>query len=162
MRWSRCNNHHTARSLKACRSGPQLLLCLEEELVRACLSNDLAFDAQSLRALISSSLGAPRVDSQLTLLTGPMISGAHPQSQLTVAQQQAQHQMMEQARERAKLRSQKPVDRNIPEGVEDCVIGDGVQRYRDLRELERRLDSTMMRKRLDIQDSVNRNVKVGI
>lgn len=63
--------------------------------------------------------------------------------------------------ERAATRSKKPIDKNIPEGVEECVIGDGVQRYRDLRELERKLDSTMMRKRLDIQDSVNRNVKVG-
>lgn len=61
-----------------------------------------------------------------------------------------------------KKRSRKPTDKNIPEGVEDCIIGDGVQRYRELRDLERRLDSTMVRKRLDIQDSVNRNVKVDI
>lgn len=58
------------------------------------------------------------------------------------------------------MRSLKPTDKNIPEGVEECIIGDGVQRYRDLRELERKLDSTMMRKRLDVQDAVNRNVKV--
>ncbi|KAH6713663.1 hypothetical protein BKA61DRAFT_46783 [Leptodontidium sp. MPI-SDFR-AT-0119] len=90
---------------------------------------------------------------------GPMISGAHPQQQLTAAQHSAQQKVAENAIARAKARSIKPVDKNIPEGVEDCVIGDGVQRYRDLRELERKLDSTMMRKRLDIQDSVNRNVK---
>jgi len=71
-----------------------------------------------------------------------MISGSHPQNSLTPAQMQAQQAAQ------------------VQEGVEECVIGDGVQRYRDLRELERRLDSTMMRKRLDIQDSVNRNVKV--
>jgi SWI/SNF-related matrix-associated actin-dependent regulator of chromatin subfamily D len=74
---------------------------------------------------------------------------------------QAQQQAHAQATARAKLRSQKPTDKNIPEGVEDYIIGDGVQRYRDLRDIERRLDSTMMRKRLDLQDSVNRNVKVG-
>ena len=66
------------------------------------------------------------------------------------------------ALERATTRSKKPIDKNIPEGVEECVIGDGVQRYRELKELERKLDSTMMRKRLDIQDSVNRNVKVSL
>jgi SWI/SNF-related matrix-associated actin-dependent regulator of chromatin subfamily D len=73
---------------------------------------------------------------------------------------QAQQAAQLQASDRARTRSRKPTDKNIPDGVEDCVIGDGVQRYRDLRELERRLDSTMVRKRLDIQDSVNRNVKV--
>lgn len=73
---------------------------------------------------------------------------------------EAQRVAQLQAETRARTRSRKPTDKNIPEGVEDCVIGDGVQRYRDLRELERRLDSTMVRKRLDIQDSVNRNVKV--
>jgi len=70
--------------------------------------------------------------------------------------------LQEAQTEKAKKRTANPVDKNIPEGVEDCVIGDGVQRYRELRELERKLDSTMMRKRLDIQDSVNRNVKVGM
>jgi SWI/SNF-related matrix-associated actin-dependent regulator of chromatin subfamily D len=60
------------------------------------------------------------------------------------------------------MRSRKPTDKNIPDGVEECIIGDGVQRYRELRELERKLDSTMMRKRLDITESVNRNVKVSI
>lgn len=89
-----------------------------------------------------------------------MISGAHPQNSLTPAQMQAQQAAQAQANDRARTRSRRPTDKNIPEGVEECVIGDGVQRYRDLRELERRLDSTMMRKRLDIQDSVNRNVKV--
>lgn len=88
-----------------------------------------------------------------------MISGSHPQNSLTPAQMQAQQTAQLQASDRARTRSRKPTDKNIPEGVEECIIGDGVQRYRDLRELERRLDSTMMRKRLDIQDSVNRNVK---
>ena len=90
-----------------------------------------------------------------------MISGSHPQNSLTPAQMQAQQAAQLQANDRARTRSRKPTDKNIPEGVEECIIGDGVQRYRELRDLERRLDSTMMRKRLDIQDSVNRNVKVG-
>lgn len=90
-----------------------------------------------------------------------MISGGHPQNSLTPAQMQAQQQQATMASERAKLRSRKPTDKNIPEGVEDCIIGDGVQRYRDLRDFERRLDATMIKKRLDIQDAVNRNVKVS-
>ena len=59
----------------------------------------------------------------------------------------------------AQRRSRKPNDRNMPEGVEDLVIGDVVQQYKDLRDVERKLDYTMMRKRLDIQDSIHRNVK---
>lgn len=79
---------------------------------------------------------------------------------MTPAQIQAQQAAQIQASERARLRSRKPADKNLPEGVEDIIIGDGAQRYRDLRDIERRLDSTMTRKRLDINDSVNRNVKV--
>ncbi|RDL37217.1 Uncharacterized protein BP5553_04650 [Venustampulla echinocandica] len=89
---------------------------------------------------------------------GPMV-GAHPQNSLTPSQMQAQQQAQLQANDRAKTRSRKPTDKNVPEGAEECIIGDGVQRYRELRELERRLDATMMRKRLDLQDSVTRNVK---
>ncbi|KAI9056085.1 hypothetical protein LZ554_001014 [Drepanopeziza brunnea f. sp. 'monogermtubi'] len=88
----------------------------------------------------------------------PMIAGPH-QHQLTPQQMEVQKQMQQQALDRAKLRAKKPIDRNLPEGVEDCVIGDGVQRYRELRDLERRLDATMTRKRLDIRDEVDRNVK---
>ena len=45
----------------------------------------------------------------------------------------------------------------MPEGVEEAIIGNGVQEYKSLRDVERKLDYTMMRKRLDIQDSVTRN-----
>lgn len=90
-----------------------------------------------------------------------MVSGGHPPSQLTQAQLLAQTQAAEIQMQRAKMRSKKPTDKSIPEGVENCIIGDGVQKYRELRDIERRLDATMMRKRLDIQDAVNRNVKVG-
>lgn len=91
---------------------------------------------------------------------GPMVGG-HPQAMLTQAQNAIRQEVQKQESDRAKRMSSKPTDKNIPEGVEECIIGDGVQRYRELRELERRLDATMTRKRLDIQDAVNRNVKVG-
>ncbi|KAE8153260.1 SWI-SNF complex subunit [Aspergillus avenaceus] len=56
-------------------------------------------------------------------------------------------------------RSRKPTDKNIPEGIEDVVIGEGVQQYKSLRELEKRLDAAIVRKRLDIQDSISKTVK---
>lgn len=59
----------------------------------------------------------------------------------------------------AQRRSKKPTDRNMPEGVEDLVIGDAVKQYKELRDVERKLDYAMMRKRLDVQDSIHRNFK---
>lgn len=61
--------------------------------------------------------------------------------------------------ERAKIRAKRPTDKNIPEGVEQIIIGDGVKRYRELRDVERRLDAVMLRKRADMVQGVNRNVK---
>lgn len=98
-------------------------------------------------------------DKLTLLLPGPMISSSNPQPIHTAAQMQAQQASDAQKLELAKRRSRKPTDKHIPEGVEDVILGDGVQTYKDLREVERRLDAAMMRKRLDIQDSVNRNVK---
>lgn len=76
---------------------------------------------------------------------------------------QAQHEVHEQNErmkaEALKRRAQKPTDKNIPEGVEDLVIGDGVQQYRRLREVERKLDAMMMRKKFDIHDSEKHNPK---
>lgn len=82
----------------------------------------------------------------------------HQAAAAAAAAQQAQNHAIEVA----KRRSRKPTDKTMPDGVESVVIGDGVQRYRDLRAFERRLDATMTRKRLDIMDSVQRNgPKVG-
>jgi len=89
-----------------------------------------------------------------------MSSGPHHAVPLTQAQIAQQQQAQAHASELAKRRSRKPTDKSMPEGVEDCSIGDGAQQYRELRDLERRLDATMTRKRLDIVDSVNRNTKV--
>lgn len=93
-------------------------------------------------------------------MLGPMIAGAHPQNSMTQAQMQLQQESQRKASEDAKRRSRRPTDKNIPEGVEECIIGDGVQRYRELRDVESRLDAAMMRKRLDLQDSRSRNLKV--
>ncbi|EFQ98238.1 hypothetical protein MGYG_01273 [Nannizzia gypsea CBS 118893] len=61
--------------------------------------------------------------------------------------------------EAAVRRSRKPTDKNLPDNVEDIVIGDVAQHYKRLREVEKRLDASMIRKRLDIYDSVNKNTK---
>ncbi|KAL3463827.1 hypothetical protein BJX64DRAFT_276248 [Aspergillus heterothallicus] len=64
-----------------------------------------------------------------------------------------------QQNEAALRRSRKPTDKNIPDGVEEVVIGEGVQQYKSLRDLEKRLDAAIVRKRLDIQDSISKTVK---
>ncbi|KAL2889031.1 SWIB/MDM2 domain-containing protein [Ceratocystis lukuohia] len=75
------------------------------------------------------------------------------------AAQQAQAQAQAQA-EMAKRRSQKPTDKNMPEGIENCIPdGELVEHYNKLRNYERRLDATITRKRLDALDSVNRYPK---
>lgn len=83
---------------------------------------------------------------------GPIVPGVHTQQPSNNAQLLAQTEL-------AKRRARKPTDKNIPDGVEDIIIGEGAQQYKDLREVERRLDAAMMRKRLDIQDSVKREGK---
>ncbi|KAI9791203.1 MAG: SWI/SNF complex component snf12 [Peltula sp. TS41687] len=85
---------------------------------------------------------------------------SHPQAGPTPAQIQVQQAAAAQQHELAKRRSRKPADKNIPDGLEDMVVeGDLVQHYKALRDLERRMDAAMMRKRIDIQEAVNKNVK---
>ncbi|KAI1293367.1 hypothetical protein F5Y03DRAFT_374052 [Xylaria venustula] len=88
-----------------------------------------------------------------------MSTGPHHQIPLTQAQVAQQQQQAAMQFEMAKRRSRKPTDKNLPEGIDDCIVGDVAQRYRDQRDFERRLDATMTRKRLDIVDAVTRSVK---
>ncbi|PQE26896.1 hypothetical protein CJF31_00003591 [Rutstroemia sp. NJR-2017a BVV2] len=91
---------------------------------------------------------------------GPMVAQGRDPREVMSATQQAQQALMEKKqKEAAKKRAREPTDKNIPDGVEDVIIGDGVQRYKELRDIERRLDATMTRKRLDIREAVDRNVK---
>ncbi|KAK2765584.1 SWI/SNF complex component snf12 [Arachnomyces sp. PD_36] len=91
-------------------------------------------------------------------MPGP--SPHHPQQGLAPTPQQAMARRDPGIpNDSALRRSRRPTDKNIPDGIEDAIIGDGVQEYKSLRDLEKRLDSAMIRKRLDIQDSVNRTVK---
>ena len=74
---------------------------------------------------------------------GPIVAQHPPQPTA------AQLQIEAQKRENAKRQSKLPTDKEIPDGVEDLVIGDGVQSYKSLRDVEKKLDAIMMRKRLD-------------
>ncbi|KAJ9615118.1 SWI/SNF and RSC complex subunit Ssr3 [Cladophialophora chaetospira] len=126
-----------------------------------------------LRRLVETGQTAPGT-AFLTHYRESLYPGLHANShlgQLPPAQhaaQQAQAQMMQQqAQQRnaaiehqlAQRRARKPTDRNIPDGLEDVVIGDGVDQYRKLREAEKRLDHLMARKRLEIHDNFSKNVK---
>ncbi|KAK4543175.1 hypothetical protein LTR36_005725 [Oleoguttula mirabilis] len=90
---------------------------------------------------------------------GPMVpppphSAAQPA--LNAAQVQAQRLEELRRQDTARRISQKPTDRDIPEELGDVVVGDGVQRYAQLRDVERKLDAVVMRKRLDISDNLQR------
>lgn len=95
---------------------------------------------------------------------GPMVPppAAHPSSTqqqpptVTAAQLQAQRLDDIRRQDAARRVSKKPTDRDIPEQLADVVVGDGVERYTRLRDVERRLDAVMMRKRLDISDNLQR------
>ena len=90
-----------------------------------------------------------------------LTSGPHHSVHLSQSQIVAQQQAQVVASELAKRRSRKPADKNMPDGVEESIIDpDGVQRYKELRDVERRLDATITRKRLDVVDNSNRSVKV--
>ena len=96
----------------------------------------------------------------VSCLLGPPISAAMPpQTVNPYVAAVAQRNQMAQASETAFRRSRKPTEKNLPDGIEDVVIGEGVQQYKEMRELEKRLDAAVVRKRLDIQDSVSKTVK---
>lgn len=79
----------------------------------------------------------------------------------TPAQMAQQQQQQEYARDQAKRRSRKPTDKNLPDGVVETLVDSEMgENHNKLRNFERRLDATMMRKRLDIIDSFSRNTKV--
>lgn len=83
-----------------------------------------------------------------------MSSGPHPPVPLTQAQIVQQQHSQAHANELARRRSRKPTDKSLPEGVEECIVDPAaVSRYRALREIERSLDATTTRKRLDASEA---------
>ncbi|KAK2747671.1 SWI/SNF complex component snf12 [Onygenales sp. PD_40] len=90
---------------------------------------------------------------------GPMMPVPLAQQGVHNPQMLAQQRNIPNPVDTALRRSRKPTDKNLPDGVEESIVGDGVNQYKSLRDVEKRLDAAMVRKRLDIQDSVNRTVK---
>lgn len=84
---------------------------------------------------------------------------AMPQQHAVNPQYMAPQRAMAHQNDAAQRRARKPTDKNIPDGIEDVIIGEGVQQYKNLRDLEKRLDAAVVRKRLDIQDSISKTVK---
>ena len=89
----------------------------------------------------------------------PLSQPSHPQQHAIHLQHAAAAAQEAQKRDLAKRQTRKPVDKNLPDGIDDLVIGDGAKAYRDLREVERRLDTVMMRKRLEVMEQSTRNEK---
>jgi SWI/SNF-related matrix-associated actin-dependent regulator of chromatin subfamily D len=56
-------------------------------------------------------------------------------------------------------RAQMPTDRELPDGVENMVVGDVADTYKSLKNVERRLDAAMINKRLDARDGGLRHEK---
>jgi SWI/SNF-related matrix-associated actin-dependent regulator of chromatin subfamily D len=73
-----------------------------------------------------------------------------------MAQHQRQQHAHDNRQESFRRSSTVPTDREIPDGVENMVIGDVAQRYKSLRDVERRLDAVMINKRLAARDSGQR------
>jgi len=92
-------------------------------------------------------------------MSGPHVSHAKPLPNQAELQQRENMKQALENESRAKRRSEKPTDKNMPDGVETLIVGDGVQQYKRLREVERKLDAVMMRKKLDQQDALQNPVK---
>lgn len=86
---------------------------------------------------------------------GPVVHPQHAAAQqYSNANLQAQQRAEQEKRDRMRRMAKNPTNKNIPEGVEEVCIGEGVARYKELRDIERTLDATMMRKKLEASDSV--------
>ena len=90
-----------------------------------------------------------------------MIPGAHGQIYPSPNAKQEHEKRLSQERNNqmerdATCRAKWPTDRNMPEGVEDLIVGNGVQEYKRLREVERKIDATTTRKRLELGELADR------
>ncbi|KAG8528294.1 uncharacterized protein KY384_007211 [Bacidia gigantensis] len=88
---------------------------------------------------------------------GHMPHAAYQQSEAArIENERRQIDIMTKAKEEEealKRRAMRPTDKKMPDGVNKLIVGDGVTQYKQLRGVERKLDSVMMRKRLDFEDA---------
>jgi SWI/SNF-related matrix-associated actin-dependent regulator of chromatin subfamily D len=90
---------------------------------------------------------------------GPMVTNNAAAQAMNHQQLAMQQQAIAHEREMAKRRSRKPTDLNISEEIQELVPNGDM--YSKIRDFERRMDATVMRKRLDVQEAA-RNYKVGL
>lgn len=106
----------------------------------------------------SSSRSEIEPSSSSNNLQGSMVpNGNQMPPNVSAQQQKAREEAQKAASDRAKLRSRKPTDQNLPDGLEEIVhVPELVEQYKRLQALNREIDAIMARKRLDIIDAVNR------
>lgn len=76
---------------------------------------------------------------------------------ISAQQQKAREEAQKAASDKAKLRSRKPTDQNLPDSLEEIVlVPELVEQYKRLQRMNKEIDAIMARKRLDIIDAVNR------
>ncbi|KAL9602682.1 MAG: hypothetical protein Q9219_001672 [cf. Caloplaca sp. 3 TL-2023] len=83
----------------------------------------------------------------------PIVPNPQAQVEHNRREKQLQDRRDTHEKEQGQRRTSQPTDKNIPDGIDHFIVGDGVQQYKRIRDLERKLDAIMMRKRLDLQDT---------
>ncbi|KAL8823236.1 MAG: hypothetical protein Q9170_008373, partial [Blastenia crenularia] len=86
-------------------------------------------------------------------LVAPLVPNPQAQREAQIRERQNMEKKEAREKEMALRRATKPSDKNMPDGIDEFIVGDGVQQYKRMRDVERRLDALMMRKRLDLQDT---------
>ncbi|KAF4881916.1 Serine/threonine-protein kinase ksg1 [Colletotrichum fructicola] len=153
--------HYTFEEPKGSTSSPDNGSTAEDWIESLERARELAV-SQNLVGSYAGDNGFADMSSAVSSPARPIMPPGHHQqaaiNQATIAQHHGPGQAL--TSELAKRRSRKPTDKTLPDGVEDCITDSEVaQRYKELRDFERRLDATMTRKRLDIVEAVGRNAK---
>ncbi|KAL9633745.1 MAG: hypothetical protein Q9204_003265, partial [Flavoplaca sp. TL-2023a] len=113
------------------------------------------------RGGIGETPTALKDDSEIQLADylAPVVPNPQAQRDAQARARRHQEERDMEARQMAQKLANKPTDKTIPDGIQELIVGDGVQQYKRLRDLEQRLDATMMRKRLDVQESWHQRTK---
>ncbi|KAK5088855.1 SWI/SNF and RSC complex subunit Ssr3 [Lithohypha guttulata] len=119
----------------------------------------LSYPSQQMNNYMPTPTHFAQTHLHPSLGQAPVNPQQYAAQQAHLQQQRQQQQQAVLEHQHAQRRAKKPTDRNMPDGIEDIIIGDGVQQYKVLREQERRLDYAVMRKRLDLQDTFHRSNK---
>ncbi|KAI4274298.1 MAG: hypothetical protein LQ337_004027, partial [Flavoplaca oasis] len=113
------------------------------------------------RGGIGENPTAPKDHSEIQLADylAPVVPNPQAQRDAQARARRHQEERDMEARQMAQKLANKPTDKTIPDGIQELIVGDAVQQYKRLRDLEQRLDATMMRKRLDVQESWHQRTK---